>query len=171
VSIIHVNQIRAQIEKLFGGKIDLSDADGAKDPAFVESFFLTRALAAYAVYYLAQSSIEDAAAAVTDGGDDNGIDAIHYDSIENRLYVVQSKWIHSGTGEPENGDVKKFISGIKDLCNFSFDRFNKKVQAKQVAVAQALKTLTPNTTLCWCIRASTNWPSHPDVTCRISLRK
>ena len=43
-----------------------------------------------------------AAQTITDGHDDNGVDAIHRDAG----YLVQSKWIHSGTGEPENGDIK-----------------------------------------------------------------
>src|SRR5215469_2816609 len=139
MSVIHLNQIKAQIGKLFSGKIDLSDIVGHKaDPKVIENFFLTRALAAYSVHYLAQASVEDSAAAVTDGGDDNGIDAVHYDGIEKRLYVVQSKWIHSGTGEPENGEVKKFISGIKDLFDLSFERFNKRINDKKDAITGAL---------------------------------
>lgn len=139
MSIIHLNQIKAQVEKLFKEKIDLSDVDrtGA-DAAMVENFFLTRALAAYSVRYLAQANVDEASASVTDGADDNGIDAIHYDPIEKRLYIVQSKWIHAGTGEPANGDVKKFIAGIKDLFDLSFDRFNEKIQNKKEVVTSAL---------------------------------
>lgn len=37
----------------------------------------------------------------TDGYDDNGLDVVHYDARERRLYLIQSKWMHSGTGEPE----------------------------------------------------------------------
>jgi hypothetical protein len=139
MSVIHLNQIRAQVEKLFKGKIDLSDVDSPNcDPKNLERVFLTRGLAAYAIHYLAQANVDESAAAVTDGGDDNGIDAIYHDPVEKRLYIVQSKWIHSGSGEPENGDVKKFIAGIKDLFDLSFDRFNKKVNAKQDSITAAL---------------------------------
>jgi hypothetical protein len=82
--------------------------------------------------------VEIAAAAITDGGNDNGIDALHYDEREKRLYVVQSKWIRDGRGEPDNGDVKKFVAGIRDLFNQSFDRFNAKVKDKRALVNQAL---------------------------------
>jgi hypothetical protein len=82
--------------------------------------------------------LTEAAAAVTDGGNDNGLDAIHYDARARRLYLVQSKWIHSGNGEPENGDVRKFIAGIHDLGNLSFDRFNNKVNAKRDTIIKAL---------------------------------
>ena len=124
---------------MFKGKIDLSDVDSPNcDPKTLENFFLTRGLAAYAVHYLAQATVDDACAGVTDGGDDNGIDAVHYDPVEKRLYIVQSKWIHSGSGEPENGDVKKFIAGIKDLFDLSFERFNKKVNEKKASITAAL---------------------------------
>jgi len=94
MSVIHLTQIRAQIEKLFRGKIDLSDVDSPNcDPKNLDNFFLTRGLAAYAIHYLAQASAEDSSAAVTDGGDDNGVDAVHYDPVEKRLYIAQSKWI------------------------------------------------------------------------------
>jgi len=51
---------------------------------------------------------------------------------------VQSKWIHSGTGEPENGDIKKFVAGIRDLVNLSFDRFNDKIKAKRDLLEKTL---------------------------------
>ncbi|MGA9511398.1 MAG: AIPR family protein, partial [Candidatus Sulfotelmatobacter sp.] len=127
------------IEKLFRGKINLGDIDSPNcDPKNLDNFFLTRGLAAYAIHYLAQASVDDSASAVTDGGDDNGIDAVHYDPVEKRLYIVQSKWIHSGTGEPENGEVKKFIAGIKDLFDLSFERFNKKINDKKESITAAL---------------------------------
>ncbi len=144
MSIIHLTQINSQIQKLFTGKIDLTDISAKHtDPKTIENFFLTRALAAYSVHYLAQASVDDSATAVVDGSDDNGIDAIYYDAIEKHLYVVQAKWIHNGVGEPELGDVKKFTGGIRDLFNLAFDRFNPKVAAKAETITDALTD--PNT--------------------------
>jgi hypothetical protein len=134
MSIIHLNQIKNKITTLFDGKIDLSDVKSADHP----NHFLTRALAAYSLHYLAQAEVETAAKAITDGFDDNGIDAIYYDARERRLYLVQSKWMHSGTGEPENGDIKKFIGGIRDLVNLSFDRFNAKINAQREMLLKVL---------------------------------
>jgi hypothetical protein len=134
MSIIHLNQIKSKITTLFQGKIDLSDVK----PADQENHFLTRALAAYAIHYLAQADADSAAKSITDGFDDNGIDAIYYDVRERRLYLVQSKWLHSGTGEPENGDIKKFVDGIRDLVNLSFDRFNSKVVANRDLLLKVL---------------------------------
>src|ERR1035437_4996398 len=139
MSIIHVNQIKNRVVALFDGKIDLSDVDkGTLPEKERESHFLTRALAAYAIYAVGHVDVEIAAASITDGGDENGIDAIHYDEREKRLYIVQSKWIHSGKGEPENGEVKKFVAGVRDLFDQSFERFNSKVRLRKSLIGQAL---------------------------------
>src|SRR5687767_5345298 len=126
MSIIHVNQIKSQVKKLFDNLIDLTDVATAS-AEMKEDFFLTRGLAAYAIHFLSDATPGEAAEAVTDGGEDNGLDAVHYDAPNKRLYLVQSKWIKDGSGEPPNGDVKKFLGGVQDLFNMQFDRFNTKV--------------------------------------------
>ena len=133
MSIVHVKQIAKKIKTLFEGKIDLSDKSLDK-----EITFLTRGLAAYAVQISAQTSEIESAKAVVDGFDDNGIDAIYYSTNNKTLYLVQSKWIQDGNGEPSTGDVSKFITGIKDLINGDYDKFNQKVQEKQNVVQSAL---------------------------------
>lgn len=137
MSIIHVNQVRNQITKLFTNLIDLRDVSNA-NPEMQEDFFLTRGLAAYAIQHLSGTSPSEAAAAVTDAGNDNGIDALYFHEQNKRLYFVQSKWIKDGTGEPGNGDIKKFVAGVRDLINMKLDRFNTKIQSKSAIVKQAL---------------------------------
>lgn len=137
MSIIHVNQIKNQVLKLFESLSDLTDL-GTPPADMREAFLLTRGLAAYVIYYLAGAVPADAASSVTDAGNDNGLDAIYFDEPNKRLYLVQSKWIKDGTGEPDNGDIKKFVAGVRDLVNLRFDRFNPKVLAKQAIVSAAL---------------------------------
>jgi hypothetical protein len=136
MSILHLNQIKSRISSLFDGRIDMSDvrATGSE----LESQFLTRALAAYAIHHLARAEIDVSAASIVDGGDDNGLDAIHFDDAENRMYIIQSKWIHDGRGEPSNADVKKFAAGVRDLFNLSFERFNPKINAKKDRITGCL---------------------------------
>lgn len=137
MSIIHVNQIKTHVHKIFSSLIDLSDVGNHKQEVR-EDFLLTRGLAAYAVHHLSGSSPEQAASAITDAGNDNGIDALHFDEANKRLYLVQAKWIKDGTGEPENGEIKKFVAGVRDLFNLRFDRFNTKVKGKLTMVTMAL---------------------------------
>jgi len=62
-----------------------------------------------------------AARAVTDGAGDNGIDAIYFDESNRRLYLVQSKWMKNGVGEPDMARSKTLWEGsmISSICNSS----------------------------------------------------
>lgn len=143
MSIIHVTQIRNYITNLFKDIIDLTDVETAHLQQ-KENFLLTRSLTAYAVYYLASASVDAAAASITDGSEDNGIDALHYDERNKTLYIVQSKWIYDGNSEPSNGDVKKFLSGIKDLFNLRFEVFNSKVNSMKDKITDAVLDANTN---------------------------
>jgi hypothetical protein len=136
MSTIHVQHIKNHLETEYKDKIDLSDLGSHSTE--LTNFFLTRALTAYAIKHHSETSISVSADAVTDGADDNGIDGIFYDSLTKTLYIAQAKWINKGTGEPDNGDVKKFISGIKDLFDFKFDRFNDKIRKKETIIRNAI---------------------------------
>lgn len=142
MSIIHVNQIKSQALKLFTDLIDLSDISNHSQQEMRDNFLLSRGIAAYAIHYLAGATPQEAADAITDAGNDNGIDALFFDESNKRLYLVQSKWIKDGVGEQENGDVKKFVAGVRDLFNLRFDRFNEKVKKKHSIVTSALNDPT-----------------------------
>lgn len=107
MSIIHVTQIKNYLNSVYNGLIDLSDCN----PDENANFFLTRALTAYTIQNLAQVDPSTASKFVVDGSNDNGIDGIFYDEKMKILYIVQSKWISNGTGEPENGDIKNSSQG------------------------------------------------------------
>lgn len=88
-----------------------------------EKNFLSRALAAFAIQKLSGCTVEEAAQAIVDGGGDGGIDAIRYSPLSNTLWIVQSKYMDRGVGEPALGDVGKFKNGIEDLLQGRFDSF------------------------------------------------
>ena len=73
-----------------------------------------------------------------DGADDNGIDALYYSPLSNQMILVQSKFSKDGKGEPVLGDVSKYVNGVRDLINLRFERFNKKIRAKESIIEQAL---------------------------------
>jgi hypothetical protein len=137
MSVLHMRHIQTTLEKLFKSKIDLSDVQ-ARSPQDQEDYFLTRSLAAYSLMVL--NGVDESAAAkcVTDGFGDNGIDLIHHDRANKVFYIVQAKWIKSGEGSLEVGDIHKFIAGVKDLVNGEFDRFNAKIQSRKDEVLDAL---------------------------------
>jgi hypothetical protein len=137
VSELHVRQIRAALEKTFTQNIDLSDV-AARPETDRENIFLSRAVAALGLAHLANVSPDDAAAAVTDGFGDNGLDAVYYHPGEKVLYLIQSKWHGDGNGSIERGEIQKFLKGFKDLINARWDRFPQKLQSRKNQIESAL---------------------------------
>jgi hypothetical protein len=136
MSVIHINQISSKIQDLFKSYLDLSDIgsnDNQKDEKII-----TRCLAAYAVYNSFEISAQQAAQSVVDGGDDNGIDAIFYSPTNKKMVIAQSKWSKDGSGEPDSAGVAKFCTGVRDLFNLKFDRFNEKIKRRQNEIELAL---------------------------------
>lgn len=97
---------------------------------------LSRALAAFALEKLADIAPAQAANAVVDGGNDNGIDAIYFDRQKNKLWLVQAK----AGGAPDSGDNKKFCDGVRDVIEGRFNKFNAAFARVQRDVEDALET-------------------------------
>jgi AIPR protein len=137
MSVIHVGHIKNNLLSRLGNLVDLSDVTTSVEEQR-EKVRLTRSLAAFSIAAL--GDLEDLAAAqcVTDGPGDNGIDSVYYDAAERNCLIVQSKWISSGNGSVEVGDVHKFVQGIRDLLEAKFDRFNDKMGRHKDKVFNAL---------------------------------
>jgi AIPR protein len=138
VSDIHLVRIRTALHKLFDGHIDLSDY-GGKPQADRDTAFLSRSLAAYVLTLLTPLDAAAVEPYVTDGFDDNGLDALYFDSEAKILYLVQSKWRHSGKGTFSRSDCSKLLNGIKDLVNLRLERFNDRVRTHHATLKQALE--------------------------------
>jgi len=137
MSILHVRQIRTAFNTRFAAQIDISDA-AKKKPEEQEQLFLTRALAAYAVVFLAGADTAAAGACVTDQYGDNGIDAAYFDPVEDRLYLVQSKWVNNGTSGIESGDILKFTQGVRAVFDGEFASFGSKMKNRRAEMLAAL---------------------------------
>ncbi|MCF1444139.1 AIPR family protein [Ralstonia nicotianae] len=101
------------------------------------SNFLSKAVAAFVLHEEAGASLEDAVAASIDGGNDHGIDSV-FIAANHTIWLVQSKYIESGRGEPILGDVSKFRDGVVDLLHGKLDRFNNALQNRQADLTNAL---------------------------------
>ena len=146
MSLIHVGHIKSTLLSRFDGYIDLSDVASA--PADQkEKILLTRSLAAFSIAELGNIDEQTAAQGVTDGTGDNGIDSVYYDAAERNCLLVQSKWITSGNGSVEVGDVHKFVQGVRDLLEAKFDRFNDKMLRHKDKVFAALSDASARFTI------------------------
>ena len=117
---IEITYLPTQLHAVFEGKLPEAIKGTEQER---ETNYLSRALAAYAVYKLAACPVDDAVSAVVDGGGDGGIDAIHYSPTSHSLHVVQSKFFKDGRGEPALGDVTKFKEGLSNLLRGKFEAF------------------------------------------------
>lgn len=137
MSKLHLNHLKVRLNDLYTSKIDLSDVN-ERPSEEIESYFLTRSFAVYTLQVLGGVEEDKAISSIVDGFDDNGIDLIHFDSKNKNLWLIQSKFTKNTTGEPENGDLLKFKTGILDLIDLKLSRFNSKVQSKEDEIISAL---------------------------------
>jgi hypothetical protein len=128
MSKLKVNQIKSKLLAMFESALDLSDLSHTDKER--EQKVLTRCLAALGVYVQTGCSEKEAAEAVWDGSDDNGIDAAYFDQAESRVVFVQSKWINKGSGEPDAADVATFIKGVRDAVELDASNFHNRLHAK-----------------------------------------
>ena len=140
MSIVQINQIVKKIKNTYESFLDFSvinNFDFSKKEHM--DMAISRGMNAYVIEHITGCTPQEAAAAVTDSGDDNGIDAIYYDNATNCLYVTQAKYDHDGKGEPDLGSVKKFIDGFNDLLEMRFEKFCPKIQRRQTEIETILE--------------------------------
>lgn len=141
MSELQVRHIATMLRRRYDNRIDVSDCLRAREED-ANNLFLTRAYAAYSLQVIADIPEDIAANSITDGVNDNGIDAILFDKNTKILWIVQSKWKKRGLGEPESGDTLKFCSGIKKIIEDDFESFNDKIKSKQNDIEEALNDYT-----------------------------
>lgn len=138
MSSLKVNQIRSKLLAMFEAALDLTDI-GQHD-AEREIKILSRCLAAFAIYEKTGCDIQEAADSVWDGGDDNGIDAAYYDPANSSVFLVQSKWIKKGSGEPESKDIGAFVKGVKDTIEQEIDNFHQRLHGRFQEIMKKLSS-------------------------------
>lgn len=137
-----ISRIANVLEKQYGTLIDMNDWEGRPEDAR-RICFLQRALAALCVRSATGVDLSIAAKAVTDGFNDNGIDALHFDQNADTLYLVQTKWNESGNKPLDPDGMNAFVVGARDLLASRFDRFNDKVRAKEAEIRAVLYSERP----------------------------
>lgn len=130
---LEVQQLQAFLKTQFNGAI----VGAGKKDLDRERNFLSKALAAHFLMAHAGATMAEAVAASIDGGNDHGIDSV-YLSPTGVFWLVQSKYIHDGKGEPALGEASKFKDGVKDFAAGRFDRFNQALVDRVPAIRSAM---------------------------------
>ena len=131
------NQLVNRYKQLFGDKIDLSDLAG-KTVDIREQSFRSRSFAALALMNKLGLKADDAAKCITDGGNDDGIDAISHDENSKRLYFVQSKWRQNTNKGMAISEFTRFRDGVKKIISLQWDEDNKNLHRFKGIVELAL---------------------------------
>lgn len=130
---INMRRVATKVHELFDGKIDMSDF-----PNDTSNHFETRALAAVALMMKTGLEASQASKHITDGYHDMGIDALYLDEVQQKLFVVQSKWRSTGVGSADQDEINSFVQGIQRILNDDLNGANKKITAKSSDVDKAL---------------------------------
>lgn len=138
MSTLTIRRITSFLDKTFKDKIDLSNLHPKVSETDKQKQYRSRAFAAYSLTVIALADVEDAVNSITDGYEDNGIDAIYYDKGTKNLWIVQSKFSETGTGGIDNGDIEKFAKGVKKLINADFNSFNQRIKDREDEILSAL---------------------------------
>ena len=107
---VQIRHVREAITARFDPLLDMADWSG-KPMDQRDQAFRSRALTALAVQVETGCTDEEAAEAVIDGGNDNGIDAVAISGPGRtpRLWLVQTKWSDKGTASLKQDEALKFI--------------------------------------------------------------
>ena len=137
MSQIHVARIEQKILDAYGHLINMDDC-AKENPEKKKSTLRSRAVAACAIFACTNASPQDCADAITDGYNDMGIDAIYNDNEAKELYFVQSKWFSNGNGSPSQGDILKYLTGLKRILALDLGGASEKLKKKSSIVEHAL---------------------------------
>lgn len=139
MGLLEVSQIKTKLLEEYTGLIDVGEL-GKHGHEQTEKNFLSKALAAHSVRVLYPHAEKELIVKyIVDGSEDNGLDLIYYNKETNELCLVQSKFNAKGDSEPELGEIQSFVTGIRDLINLKFDKFNDKVNILKDEIIEILK--------------------------------
>lgn len=130
MSSLHLGQIRTYLTETFLSDVDVT---GTAD----DSHRLSRAVTAMALHERAAVSPATAAKSVTDHPRDGGIDGIAYAADRFTLVMVQSKWTDTDGGV-SLADVLKFLEGVKNLVNNSWETFGGPIESRRAEIEDIL---------------------------------
>lgn len=135
IMTLQVNQIHTRLTEDFIPHIDIRDLAKHKGDNLGQQK-LTRALAAMCIAVHAHIPANEAAEYVTDGANDDGIDAIAYSSITKTLYIVQSKYKEQ---IPTPTEVEKFTRGIGHILADNYEYMNEKLKRRSEEISRDIR--------------------------------
>ena len=135
-----ISQMTARLHEIFDPYINLADY-AAKPAAEREKAFLSRSY--LALYFLDRLSLtpEEAAGCITDGYEDDGIDAVFVDKANSKLYFAQSKWHASMKKGVKLDEFTRFRDGVKNVISLRWTKNNANLHRFKNDIESQLKNI------------------------------
>ncbi|RKS42559.1 AIPR protein [Gillisia mitskevichiae] len=141
MSIIQLKRIERILEKQVVEHIDPEEIRSEKkniQEEELQNIILSRSYLLYALKNLTGEPYSNLKKSITDGFQDNGLDAVYYSHSKNQLFICQSKWIKNGNGGVDKGEILKFVNGITDLLHLNYADFNDKLKQHSELIEEAI---------------------------------
>ncbi len=130
---LYFRRMENRLNEIFLGKIYDEDIKGKND---YQIKWNSRAYTAYVINMIGSDKAPLSANYVTDGINDNGIDAIYDDKENQKLVFIQTKF--SQNKSIDDGELNKFLNGVKRLMNLDFSNCNKRILDRKIEIESAL---------------------------------
>lgn len=132
-----IERVATRLHQIFDGLIVVEENEtGNLDKA--EQLFRTRAYMALSLLEFTDANPVEAAAAITDGGDDGGVDCIYVSEKHKRLILGQSKFSSNVAKGIDLAEFNRFRDGVKDVVNQNWTSANKGLHKHKSAVQNLL---------------------------------
>lgn len=155
MSTLQVRHMRDAIIDEFGDRIDLSDVRERPEEEQRKSL-LSRALAAFTARHIVGCSADEAADSITDGYNDQGIDAVVVDESKSRLWLIQSKWSDDGKASLNQAAAGATAHGLKLILRSDYGSFNQRFADHIPQVDQLLSDINVKITVVIALMGTAN---------------
>ncbi|MFF3642057.1 AIPR family protein [Streptomyces sp. NPDC002564] len=136
---VQMRFLRDYLTRTFASLIDMGDVAHVSAHA-LSTVLLSRALAAQAVVILTGCSPEAAAATVTDGADDHGIDAVAFSANGSDIWFVQAKWSDKGKVILTEQNALQLVAALGRLADHRYSGANPSIRRLLSRIDDALSS-------------------------------
>jgi AIPR protein len=135
-----IERVAARLHQIFDGLIVISPNESTNLEK-IEKMFRSRAYMALALLDVTEANPVDAAAAITDGGDDGGIDCVYISEKHKKLFLGQSKFLANVEKGVDLGEFNRFRDGVKDVLNQNWTSTNAGLHKFKVPIQAILSDI------------------------------
>ena len=167
-SAVTVDRVASRLHQIFDGLIIISDTD-AKNEKKKEEMFRTRAYMALSLMHFTEANASEAAASMTDGTNDGGIDSIFVSRKHNKIFVGQSKFSNSTGKGVALSEFNRFRDGVRNLINQKWTKTNENLHRFKGDIESALKDIDTSVVLVLAHTSADNLSDHIDESLRTFL--